>query len=85
MEENFRAKKSVQELWRNRNFKRIRLYVQKRERIGIIGDNGVGKSTFLNIITQNEPADSGKINSGDTIVYGYFTQKGITIDSKEGD
>ena len=54
---------------------------KKGERIGIIGDNGVGKSTFLNIITQKEPADSGKINSGDTIVYGYFTQKGITIDS----
>ena len=56
---------------------------KKGERIGIIGDNGVGKSTFLNIITQKEPADSGKINSGDTIVYGYFTQKGITIDSKK--
>ena len=49
------------------------------ERIGIIGRNGVGKSTFLNIITQSLKADSGKINVGETIVYGYFTQKGIQL------
>ena len=55
-------------------------YVFKNgERIGIIGDNGVGKSTFLNIITQKEKADSGKINIGETIVYGYFNQKGIEL------
>ena len=55
-------------------------YVFKNgERIGIIGDNGVGKSTFLNIITQKEKADSGKINIGETIVYGYFNQKGIAL------
>ena len=52
---------------------------KKGERIGIIGENGVGKSTFLNIITQREQADSGKINSGETIIYGYFTQQGINI------
>mgnify|MGYP001408745738 FL=1 len=49
------------------------------ERIGIIGQNGVGKSTFLNIITQSLKPDSGKINVGDTVVYGYFTQKGIQL------
>ena len=49
------------------------------ERIGIIGKNGVGKSTFLNIITQSLMPDSGKINVGETIVYGYFTQKGIQL------
>ncbi len=49
------------------------------ERIGIIGDNGVGKSTFLNIITQQQLPDSGKINVGETIIYGYFTQKGIVL------
>ena len=49
------------------------------ERIGIIGDNGVGKSTFLNIITQKEAPDSGKINIGETIVYGYFKQQGIQL------
>ena len=45
----------------------------------IIGENGVGKSTFLNIITQKDQADSGKINTGETIVYGYFTQVGIQL------
>ena len=49
------------------------------ERIGIIGENGVGKSTFLNIITQKDQPDSGKINVGETIIYGYFTQKGIQL------
>jgi len=46
---------------------------KKGERIGIVGRNGVGKSTFLNILTGVEPADSGKVNPGETIVYGYFT------------
>ena len=52
---------------------------KKGERIGIIGKNGIGKSTFLNIITQKESADSGKINTGETVVYGYFSQQGIQL------
>lgn len=52
---------------------------KKGERIGIIGKNGAGKSTFLNIITGKEPADSGKVNVGDTIVYGYYTQEGLQL------
>ena len=52
---------------------------KKGERIGIIGRNGVGKSTFLNILTENETPDSGKVNVGETIVYGYFNQKGIQL------
>ena len=48
---------------------------KKGEKIGIIGKNGVGKSTFLKIITKKENADSGKINLGETIKYGYFTQE----------
>ena len=51
----------------------------KGERIGIIGKNGVGKSTFLNILQHIEPADSGKINIGDTIVFGNFSQRGLVI------
>jgi ATP-binding cassette subfamily F protein uup len=51
----------------------------KGERIGIIGKNGVGKSTFLNIIQQIEKADSGKINIGDTVVFGNFSQQGLAI------
>jgi len=53
---------------------------KKGERIGILGKNGVGKSTFLNIITAKEKADSGKINIGETINFGYFTQGGLSID-----
>jgi ABC transport system ATP-binding/permease protein len=53
---------------------------KKGERIGILGKNGVGKSTFLNIITGKEKADSGKINIGETINFGYFTQGGLSID-----
>ncbi|NCI45949.1 ribosomal protection-like ABC-F family protein [Sediminibacterium soli] len=51
----------------------------KGERIGIIGKNGVGKSTFLNIIQQIESADSGKINIGDTVIFGNFSQQGLVI------
>ncbi|MEX6690218.1 ABC-F family ATP-binding cassette domain-containing protein [Danxiaibacter flavus] len=51
----------------------------KGERIGVIGKNGVGKSTFLNILQGLEPADSGKINVGDTIIFGNFSQQGLEI------
>lgn len=58
-------------------------YVFKRgERIGIIGKNGTGKSSFLNILTQQIPLDGGKIVVGETVKFGYYTQKGIEI--KEG-
>ena len=51
---------------------------QKGERIGIIGKNGTGKSTFLNILTQSISPDSGKIVVGETVKFGYYTQAGIT-------
>lgn len=54
----------------------------KGERLGIIGQNGTGKSTFLNIITQQETVDGGKVVVGDTLKFGYYTQKGIP--EKEG-
>ncbi|WP_460219721.1 ABC-F family ATP-binding cassette domain-containing protein [Psychroserpens sp. MEBiC05023] len=55
-------------------------YVFKRgERIGIIGKNGTGKSTFLNMLTHSLKPDSGKIIIGDTVKFGYYTQGGIEI------
>ncbi len=51
----------------------------KGERIGIVGKNGVGKTTFLHILQQIERADSGKINVGDTVVFGNFSQQGLVI------
>jgi len=55
---------------------------QKGERIGVIGKNGTGKSSFLNILTNREPVDGGKVVVGETVKFGYYTQKGIVV--KEG-
>jgi len=55
---------------------------QKNDRIGIIGKNGTGKSTFLNLLTSNDTADAGKIVWGETLKFGYYTQNGIKV--KEG-
>ena len=52
------------------------------ERIGIIGKNGTGKSSFLNIMTGSLKPDNGKVVIGDTVKFGYYTQKGMHI--KEG-
>ncbi|WP_369048260.1 ABC-F family ATP-binding cassette domain-containing protein [Tenacibaculum sp. UWU-22] len=58
-------------------------YVFKRgERIGIIGKNGTGKSSFLNMLTGKIDVDGGKIVVGETVKFGYYTQKGIHV--KEG-
>lgn len=50
---------------------------KKGEKIGIVGKNGVGKSTLLNAIMGLEPIDSGKIQAGETIVFGYYSQTGM--------
>ncbi len=55
-------------------------YTFKRgERIGIVGKNGAGKSTFLNILQGLEMPDSGKVNIGDTVIFGNFSQQGLEI------
>ena len=51
---------------------------QRGEKVGIIGKNGVGKSTLLNIVQGLETYDSGEIEVGETIKFGYFSQKGLT-------
>jgi ATP-binding cassette subfamily F protein uup len=53
-------------------------YTFKRgERVGVIGKNGVGKSTFVNILQEIEAPDSGKVNIGETIVFGNYSQQGL--------
>lgn len=52
---------------------------RKGERVGIIGENGMGKTTFLNLLTGNDSADSGKINVGETVLFGNYSQKGLII------
>lgn len=52
---------------------------KKGERIGVIGKNGVGKSTFINIIQGLELPDSGKVNIGDTVIFGNYSQQGLQI------
>jgi len=52
------------------------------ERIGIIGRNGTGKTTFLNVLTGEEPVDSGTIDKGSTIVYGHYRQQGLELDEE---
>ncbi|MBV7439990.1 ABC-F family ATP-binding cassette domain-containing protein [Weeksellaceae bacterium TAE3-ERU29] len=56
---------------------------QRGEKVGVIGGNGVGKSTFLNIIQGLEPYDSGTIETGETIKIGYFSQKGLAFKEEE--
>ena len=53
------------------------------EKVGIVGKNGTGKSTFVNIITQALQPDSGKIEIGKTIKFGYYRQEGINFDPQE--
>ena len=56
---------------------------QRGERVGVIGKNGTGKSTFLDILTEKSKADSGKIIIGETIKFGYYTQNGIKVKNSQ--
>lgn len=53
------------------------------DKIGIVGKNGAGKSTFLNIITGALTPDSGTVEVGETVVYGYYRQEGITFNPED--
>jgi ATP-binding cassette subfamily F protein uup len=53
---------------------------KKGERLGIIGPNGVGKTSFLHLLTKQLRLDSGKIVHGETIQIGYYTQEGLTLE-----
>jgi ATP-binding cassette subfamily F protein uup len=52
---------------------------KKGERLGVIGKNGVGKSTFINMLQGIEQPDSGKINIGETVIFGNYSQQGLVI------
>jgi ABC transport system ATP-binding/permease protein len=52
---------------------------KKGERIGVVGKNGAGKSTFLHILQQIEQPDSGKVNIGETVIFGNYSQQGLTV------
>lgn len=56
---------------------------KKRDRVGIVGKNGVGKTTVLNMLTGAEPIDAGKIIVGETVVVGYYTQSGMDMDESK--
>ncbi|NND53193.1 MAG: ABC-F family ATP-binding cassette domain-containing protein [Flavobacteriaceae bacterium] len=63
----------------NRMLEKFDYVFKKGERIGIIGKNGSGKTTFLNLLTGSLKPDSGKIIIGETVKFGYYTQDGIAI------
>ncbi|MHA4807683.1 ABC-F family ATP-binding cassette domain-containing protein [Flavitalea flava] len=52
---------------------------KKGERLGVIGKNGVGKSTFINILQGIEQPDSGKVNIGETVIFGNYSQAGLVV------
>ncbi len=53
---------------------------KRQERLGIVGNNGTGKTTFLNMILGKEPVDKGKIVTGETVVFGYYNQELLVCD-----
>ncbi len=76
--------KDVSKSFQGRSFVNHFNYVFKKgDRIGLAGKNGTGKSTLLNLITGVLPADSGTIDKGETTVFGYFHQSGITFKEDE--
>ena len=78
--EMYKVNKTYDDLTVLRDFDYV---FQRGERIGLIGKNGVGKSSFLNLITQQIAPDSGKIIVGDTVTYGYYRQEGIRFDESK--
>lgn len=53
---------------------------KRRERVGIVGPNGVGKTSFLKLLTGAEDPDGGKIVTGETVRFGFYTQSGMNLD-----
>lgn len=58
-------------------------HFQRKERLGIVGNNGTGKSTFLNLLIGQEEPNKGKVVIGETIVFGYYSQDLIKVDDSK--
>ena len=56
---------------------------RRAERVGVVGDNGTGKSSFVRLLTGEVPPDKGKVVIGDTVVFGYYRQDGIEVNPGE--
>ena len=56
---------------------------QRQERLGVVGNNGTGKSTFLNLLQRRETPDAGKVVVGETVVFGYYSQDLIRVDENK--
>ena len=61
-------------------FDSLSFTLKKGDRIGLLGDNGCGKSTFLKLLTGIERPDSGVIDIGETVRFGYYSQQGLEFD-----
>ena len=53
------------------------------EKMGIVGDNGAGKSTFINLLLGRERLDAGKFDIGETVRFGYFSQEGLLFEEQQ--
>lgn len=53
------------------------------EKMGIVGNNGTGKTTFIRMLLGMVPPDSGKFDIGDTVRFGYFSQEGLQFDEQQ--
>ncbi|MBQ6228294.1 MAG: ABC-F family ATP-binding cassette domain-containing protein [Prevotella sp.] len=53
------------------------------EKMGIVGNNGTGKSTFIKLLLGMEPLDAGRFDIGDTVKFGYFSQEGLRFDDQQ--
>ena len=53
------------------------------EKMGIVGNNGTGKSTFIKLLLGMEPLDAGSFDIGDTVKFGYFSQEGLRFDDQQ--
>ena len=55
----------------------------KGDKLGVVGANGIGKSTFIKVLTGQQPIDSGDIETGETVVFGIYDQMGIDMDENQ--